>query len=36
MLRRKTIKEARRKAHLWAGVFRGNRSCLVNKVKNQF
>lgn len=36
MLRRKAIKEARRKAHLWAEVFRGKRSCLVNRVKNQF
>lgn len=36
MLRRKVIKEVRRKAHLWAGMLSGSKSCLVNKVKNQF
>lgn len=36
MLSRKAIREVKRKAHLWAGIFRGRRSCLVNEVKNQF
>lgn len=35
MLRRKAIKEVRRKAHLWAGALRGRKICLVNTVKNQ-
>lgn len=35
MLRRKAIREVNKKAHLWAGMLRGSKSCLVNKVKNQ-
>lgn len=34
MLRRKTIRDDRRKAHLWPGVLRGKKICFVKALRN--